>query len=198
MDLTQAAATYCPSALAEAPAEAPASFDRIYDEHVDFVWRSARRLGVSESAVDDIVQQVFLIVHRRLGEFEHRSSYKTWIFSILLRAVSEHRRSVRRKSPHWLFGAKSEDPELLEAPHSPEEELAKAEAARLIEKLLESLDDDKRAVFVLAELEQMNAAEIAEATGTPTKTVYSRLRAARADFERAAERMRKRDSWRTG
>jgi RNA polymerase sigma-70 factor (ECF subfamily) len=195
MDLSHGAAAIYPSAPARTLVPARASFERIYDDHVDFVWRSARRLGVSEAAVDDVVQQVFLIVHRRWDEFEHRSSYKTWIFSILLRAVSEHRRHVRRKSPHWLFGMR-EDPEILEAPHGPEEELEKAEAARLIEQLLESLDDDKRAVFVLAELEQMNAAEIADATGTATKTVYSRLRAARADFERAAERMRKRDSWR--
>src|SRR5687767_2802019 len=74
-------------------------FDQVYDEHVDFVWRSARRLGVPGTFADDVVQQTFLVVHRRLHDFEHRSSVKTWLFSILLRVVQDHRRSMRRKSP---------------------------------------------------------------------------------------------------
>jgi RNA polymerase sigma-70 factor (ECF subfamily) len=80
----------------------------------------------------------------------------------------------------------------------PHEALAKAEAARLVQRLLEELDDEKREVFVLAELEQLTAVEIAEALGVNASTVSSRLRAARRDFERAAERYRRRDTWRLG
>jgi RNA polymerase sigma-70 factor (ECF subfamily) len=79
---------------------------------------------------------------------------------------------------------------------SPDETTARAEAARLVQRWLDELDDDKREVFVLAELEQMTAKEIAEAIGSNASTVYSRLRAARLDFEKAAERCRLRDGWR--
>jgi RNA polymerase sigma-70 factor (ECF subfamily) len=175
------------------PVAATHGFERVYDEHVDFIWRSARRLGVSEAAVDDVVQRVFLVVHRRLAEFEGRSSLRTWLFSILLHEVREHRRSIRRKSPHWL--SEPADPDALPdttAGTNPDEALERAEASRMIDLLLDSLDEEKRIVFVMAELEQMSAAEIGQATGLDSKAVYSRLRAARIDFERAAARMRKR------
>jgi RNA polymerase sigma-70 factor (ECF subfamily) len=167
-------------------------FERLYDEYVDFLWRSARRLGVDELGADDVVQQTFLIVHRRLGEFEGRSSVRTWLFSILLRVVHDHRRTLRRKSPHLSHAPA--DPDLLAdgaCDANPHEALARAEASRTIDVLLESLDADKRVVFVLAELEEMTADEIGQATGLDRQAVYSRLRAARTDFERAAARMRR-------
>ena len=169
------------------------SFEELYDAQVDFVWRSARRLGVADDAVDDVVQQVFLVVHRRHAEFQGRSSTKTWLFAILLNAVREHRRTLRRKSPHRTSPAT--DPDTLIDPmvaNNPERALERAEASRLIDALLESLEGDKRVVFVMAELEQMTPAEIAQATGLDAKTVYARLRAARIDFERAAAAMRRR------
>jgi RNA polymerase sigma-70 factor (ECF subfamily) len=174
--------------------EAVPTFDRVYDDHVEFVWRSARRLGVEEPYVDDVVQQVFLVVHRRLAEFEARSSLKTWLFSILLRTVRDHRRSTRRKSPHLASAALAPvDADTLPSDRAdPEQALARAEASRVIDELLDALEGDKRDVFVMAELEQMTANEIAEATGLDTKAVYSRLRAARTDFERAAVSFRKR------
>lgn len=166
------------------------TFDEVYDTNADFVWRSARRLGIGDHAIDDVMQQVFLVVHRRLAEFEGRSSMKTWLFSILLRVVKDERRSIRRKSPHWMTGPA--DPDALEdAGNDPEALASRAEASRTIEFLLESLDGEKRAVFVMAELEQMTANEISEATGLDPKAVYSRLRAARIDFERAAMKWRK-------
>src|ERR1700683_1529789 len=79
---------------------APPSFDQVYEEHFDFVWRSAKRLGVHDGAVDDVVQETFLVVQRRLPEFEGRSSPNTWVFGIVLRVARDHRRKVRRKSPH--------------------------------------------------------------------------------------------------
>ena len=177
-------------------ARAEVTFEAVYDAHVDFVWRSARRLGVGESAADDVVQKTFLVVHRRLHEFEKRSSIKTWIFSILLRIVREHRRLLRRKSPHWFH--EPSDPDVVPdgAPASnPQEAVLRAEASRTIDHLLESLHEDKRVVFVLAELEEMSAEEISQATGLGRSVVYSRLRAARAEFERAAARMREKMRW---
>ena len=199
--MPELASGVAPSATIEAPVaplERPPlpDFDELYEGYVDFIWRSVRRLGVSEAAVDDVVQQVFLVVHRRLPEFAHAASVRTWIFGILIRVVREHRRLQRRKSPHHLWPRT--DPETLadERSNGPDESTAMAEAARLVQRWLDDLDDDKREVFVLAELEQMTAKQIADAMGTNTSTVYSRLRAARLDFERAAERYRLRDAWR--
>lgn len=180
--------TSLPADLA-APAVRVPAFEEIYDGHVDFVWRSARRLGVDDASVDDVVQHVFLVVHRRLASFEGRSSIKTWLFGILVHAAAEHRRTVRRKSPHDAGAPDVET--LVDSSADPERALERAEASRVIDRLLESLDEDKRIVFVMAELEDMTAQEIGEVTGLDAKAVYSRLRAARTDFERAASQYRR-------
>jgi RNA polymerase sigma-70 factor (ECF subfamily) len=174
------------------------TFDEVYDAHFAFVWRSVRRLGVLEGAVDDVAQEIFLVVHRRLPEFEGRSAVKTWLFGIVLRVVREHRRHLRRKSPHSLRPEPPADPETLsDSPERcPHESAAKTEAVRALHGILDELDDDKREVFILAELEQMTVPEIADALAVNLNTVYSRLRAARQEFEQAVARHRARDGWR--
>ena len=169
------------------------SFDELYENHVDFLWRNARRLGVGDDAVDDVLQQVFLVVHRRLNEVSLTGSEKAWLFGILLHVIRDHKRLLRRKSPHRFW--ERTDPESLadENMKQPDESFARGEAAALVQRWLEKLSPDKREVFVLAELEQMTANEIADAIGTNPSTVYSRLRAARQDFEKAAERHRQRE-----
>ena len=168
-----------------------ATFEELYDAHVEVLWRNARRLGVGEDAVDDVLQQVFRVVHRRLPEVTMTGSEKAWLFGVLLRVVRDHKRLLRRKSPHRFFAAT--DPETLadDRFRQPDESVARGEAAALVQRWLGALDDDKREVFILAELEQMSAREIGEATGTNPSTVYSRLRAARQAFEAAATRHRK-------
>ncbi len=170
------------------PAEPPGDLARIYEEHFDFVWRSARRLGVPDSAVDDAVQEVFIVVHRQLAGFEGRSSMKTWLFGILRNVVLRQRRSWARRREEAL-----EESAVAATAAAADEHLAEREARRVLHALLAGLDDDKRAVFVLAELEQMSAPEIAEATGLKLNTVYSRLRLARAEMEKALERHRARE-----
>lgn len=172
-------------------------FEAIYDEHFDFVYRNARRLGVPDAHVDDAVQEVFLVVHRRLDEFEGRSSVKTWVFGILARVAADHRRSLRRKSPHLRSPGGIVEPDtIVDERDGPHESIARAEGLRLLHALLDELDDDKRTVLVMAELEQMSSPEIAESLGCNLNTVYARLRAARREFEQAAQRERARDTWR--
>jgi len=166
------------------------TFAEAYEAHFDFVWRSARRLGVPEASTDDVVQDVFVTVYRRLGEFEGRSQLRTWIFGILRHTVRDLRRSQRRK-PTEPF---THEPETLaDGPH---DTAAEREGTRLLHEVLLSLDDDQREVFVLAELEQMSAPEIGVALEVNVNTVYSRLRAARQSFEAALKRLRSRDEWR--
>jgi len=174
--------------LAEIP-----PFGAIYEQYFDFVWRSARRLGLSEQCLEDAVQDVFLVVHRRLPEFEGRSSVKTWLFGIVLRTVRGYRRTERRKPTVPLLY----EPAANDASDSSCEYLAgAAEAVRWLYRLLDSLDEEKREVFVQAELEQMTAQEIANVMDININTVYSRLRAARKAFNQAVVRLRARDTWR--
>jgi RNA polymerase sigma-70 factor (ECF subfamily) len=162
-------------------------FDVIYDELFEFVWRSARRLGVHEASVDDVAQDVFLVVHRRLDAFEGRSSIKTWLFGITLRVVSDWRRTKRRKG--GLLELPAED-RLASSATGPDGDLEREQSARLLQALLSELDDDKREVFVMVELDELSAPEVAAVLQIPLNTVYSRLRVAREEFERALGRHR--------
>lgn len=183
---------------AQPRAAARLSFEAVYDEHFALVWRTVRRLGVPDALVDDVVQEVFLVVHRRLDDFEGRSSLKTWVCAIVARVASDARRSLRRKSPHTRSADAAVDADTVadEDAANPHERTARNEGVRLLHRLLDELDDDKRVVLVLAELEQLSVPEIAEALGENVNTVYARLRAARHAFEKAALRERARDDWR--
>ena len=169
------------------PAVSTHDFDALYEAHFDFVWRSLRRLGVAPSQLDDAAQEVFVVVHRRLGDFEGRSSAKTWLFGIALRVAKDVRRWNFRKNRHEplpdepLADASSPDPHTL---------AERREAARALDRCLAAIADDRRPVFVLMELEGMTAPEVSEATGVPLNTAYSRLRLARAEFEREVARLR--------
>ena len=165
------------------------NFAEVYNQHFAFVWRTVRRLGVAERALDDAVQDVFVVVHRRLGDFEGRSSLKSWIFGIARRVAKDHRRRASRKDRGEELHEGLADP----SAQSPLESAAKAEAVQVLYRLLDTLDHDKREVFVLAELEQMTAPEIAAAISVNLNTVYSRLRAARRAFNQAVDRHRARE-----
>jgi RNA polymerase sigma-70 factor (ECF subfamily) len=164
------------------------SLEAIYEEHFDFVWRSLKRLGIPSAQLDDAVQDVFVVVHRRLGEFEGRSSLKTWLFGIALRVASVHRRTRARRPTEPLV----EDPPDHAGRGAADALSEAAEAARLVQQLLDGMPEDRRAVFVLTELEEMTAKEISEALGVNLNTVYSRLRLARRDFDAALSRYRAR------
>jgi RNA polymerase sigma-70 factor (ECF subfamily) len=146
------------------------------------VWRSLRALGVRTPALDDAVQDVFVVVHRRLGEFEGRASVRTWLFAIVERVAANHRRGVQRKQAPLA----PLDASLPSSAPDPADHAGDAQAARFVHAFLDTLDEGKRAVFVLSLVEQMSAAEIAEALGIPMNTVYSRLRSVRRAFREAA------------
>jgi RNA polymerase sigma-70 factor (ECF subfamily) len=170
-------------------------FDAVYEQHFDFVWRNARRLGVRPSALDDVTQEVFLVVHRRLPEFEGRSSLRTWLYVILKQTARNHRRAQSRK-PSEVPADRLEE-ELVAADIGPETHAERAQAIAMGQRALAALDEDKREVFILAELEQITVPEISVAIGVNPNTVYARLRAARQAFDEAIKRERARDEWRT-
>ncbi len=173
------------------------TFDEVYAETFPVVWRSARRLGVAESSIDDVVQEVFVAVHRQLDQFEGRCAVKTWVFGILLRVVGNYRRTRRRKGAGHATSSVVGDPDALVAEaDGPLEQVRQRQAARIVRELLDTLPEAQAAVFVMSQIEGMNAPEIAEATGTNVNTVYSRLSAARREFSAALERrtLRNKDS----
>ena len=165
------------------PAPIALAFDALYEAQLDFVWRSLRRLGVAPEGLDDAVQEVFLAVYRRLPEFEPRAKVTTWLFGVCLKVASASRRRARRKPSGEPLSPALEDPA-----RGPHELTAHAQALRQLDQVLDELDEKKRAVFVMAEVEQMSAPEMAEVLGENLNTVYSRLRAARQDFEQALTR----------
>ena len=158
----------------------PLDLAAVYEEHAVFVWRSLRLLGVAPDSLDDAVQEVFLVVHRRLGEFQGRSSVRTWLYAIARRVARNVRRAAGRRGSQESIGADDADMR----PADPRELAEKAEAGRLLLDVLGHLTDDQREVFLLVEVEEMSVPEAAEALGMNLNTCYSRLRAARRRFER--------------
>jgi RNA polymerase sigma-70 factor (ECF subfamily) len=161
----------------------PASIGDIYDAHVAFVARMARGLGVPVAAVDDVVQDVFLVVHRKLGEFEGRAQLRTWIARIVLNVVRGHRRDHARVRASEAF----EDDAFIDPQgKSPDEVALEREAVRLLGEILDAMPEEQRVVFVLAEIEGLEMAEVAESLSINVNTAYSRLRLARKEYERGA------------
>lgn len=167
-------------------------FDAVYEEHFELVWRTARRLGIPESAADDVVQDTFVVLHRRLGDYDGESSMRCWLIGILTHVVSEHRRRYRRKEAANVPHPEESERALASAAPAPSAHLEQAESIRLLDALLTELDEDKREVLVLAQLDELAVPEIADLLGANVNTVYARLRAARREFEAAYARHRAR------
>jgi RNA polymerase sigma-70 factor (ECF subfamily) len=164
------------------------SFERLYDGHAAFVARAVRRLGVNDAQIEDVVQEVFLVAFRRLDDFEGRSPITTWLYGIALRVARLQRRTSRRADLHGAIdrGAAAETEKAADAAAlRPDAAAETADAYRLLLRLLGELDDDKREIFVLVELEQMPMPEVADLLGLKLNTAYSRLRLAREAFAKA-------------
>ncbi len=158
------------------PAQVPA-FAEVFRQHAPFVWRALRRLGVAEADVEDVCQEVFMVVTRKLGSFEGRSALRTWIYGICARTASDYRRrAVRREIA-------TEEVPVGGVDGQQDRALLEKEARRTLDRILDQLDEDKRAVFVLYEIEELTMADVAEALACPLQTAYSRLHAARRIVE---------------
>ncbi len=150
------------------------SFDQVYERHFRFVWRVLRALGVPHTALDDAAQDVFLVVHRKLPEFQGRSDIRTWLFAIARWVVTSERRRLRAKAQHDPI-----DETIGDTAQGPFELAARNEAAQTIERILEAMSPERRIVFLLMDIEEMKANEVAGLLEVNVNTVYSRLRLAR-------------------
>jgi RNA polymerase sigma-70 factor (ECF subfamily) len=158
----------------------PTSLEALYDAHAALVWRTLARLGVAKAQLDDAVQEVFLVAYRQLASFEGRSSHRTWLVGIALKVASTWRRTAKRLGEAEPLGLEHPDGGL-----APDDAAARGEGLAVLRLLLAKLPREQQEVFVLMELEEHTALEVAEATGENVNTVYSRLRLARAAFNAA-------------
>lgn len=187
-----AAGTLDSRALVDGPAQTEVTprvpdLAAIYEAHFRYVWRCLRSLGVQDAALEDALQDVFVVVQRRLPEFDGRVELSTWLYAIALRIARKYRSRSGRE-----LARRGEVPEEghASAPHGDAEGAAQSnELLSIAREALDALDDEKREVFVLSRVEQMSAPEIASVVGIPVNTVYSRLRAARQAFEAAVQRL---------
>lgn len=161
-------------------------FEVIYQQYFDFVWSSTKRLGTSDDAMDDVVQEIFIIVHSRLHTVEHPEALRSWIYGIVRRTVSGHRRSNRAKLVR--DGEVAAEQAATQKSATPLELAEQAGDFALLQALLAQLDETKREVFELVEIEEMSVPEVAAALEIPLNTAYSRLRLARRAFEQALAR----------
>jgi len=174
--------------------EAPelGSFERVYREHFVFAWRALRRLGVPERDLNDAAQDAFLVIHRKLPEFDFERPITTWIYAICLRVASDRRRSaVQRHERLDEATGMPERPEQALTADAEGQELNERRA--LLEAALDAMSLEQRAVFTLFELEGRTGEEVASILGVPAPTVHSRLRLAREIFRRSIERHRTRE-----
>ncbi len=169
-----------PPAVAAEPARDPTDhvgLAELYRRHAGFVWRSLRRFGVPDEALEDVVHEVFMIVRRRLPDFDRRAAPTTWLYGIARGVAANVRRSrARAEARHRLVP-------LGDAPPDPEQAAERAEAIACVGEFLAGLDPDQREVFELVDLEGLRGPEVAELLDTNLNVVYSRLRLARRKLE---------------
>jgi RNA polymerase sigma-70 factor, ECF subfamily len=150
---------------------------RLVDSHIDFVARVLRNAGTADADIDDEVQRVFIVLSNRLDEVQ-LGSEKSFLLQTALHIAARSRRTIARRREVLT----DQTPQAVDAVCSPEELLDRQQTRRTVYRILDQMDHDLRVVFVLYEVEQMTAAEIATALKIPNGTVASRLRRARADF----------------
>ena len=148
-------------------------------KHHGIVWRSLRRLGVSESDADDASQQVFLVAHRRLADIAPESE-RSFLLQTALRVAADLRRSRERRREEDDLDLQT----LADTTANPEELLDWGRARAMLDRVLESMPPDLRTVFVLFEIEELTMAEISTVVAIPAGTVASRLRRAREVFRK--------------
>lgn len=158
------------------------SFDALFEREVGYVHRTLLRLGVHARDVEDGVQEVFLAVHRKWAECDRSRPVRPWLFAFVHHYAANYRRLGRHRHAH-------EDAADLASADSPEQAVAQAQARALILRALDTLPDERRAIFVACDIDEMAPPEVARALEIPLGTVYSRLRTAREEVAHAARRL---------
>jgi RNA polymerase sigma-70 factor, ECF subfamily len=155
----------------------PVTIEALFSDYVGFVWRSLRQLGVAEADLEDQTQEVFIVVHRQLAQYDVQHP-RAWLYGIARRCASGYRRRSHRRHECPV--------DTLPESSDTTDPSARAELD-LLSRVLASLDEQQQEVFVLYEFEEMSMREVAEALQCPLQTAYTRLHAARRELARALE-----------
>jgi RNA polymerase sigma-70 factor (ECF subfamily) len=171
----------------DAPALGPkATLRELFDMHAPYVWNTLRRLGVAKPDLEDVTHDVFVQVQRHIGEYDATRSGRAWLFGFAFRVASAHRRrAFRRYETSAGQGAEAVDPA-----KPADEQMVDGQDRQLVLDALEAIEIDRRAVFVLSQIDGVPMSEVAQSLGVPVNTAYSRLRAARVEFAAAVKRLR--------
>ena len=162
------------------------AFAEVFDAQFGYVWNTLRRLGVKEADAQDQAQEVFVVVHSLLGDYDPARPLRPWLFGIAYRiacrwrSLARHRRELAMDAP----------PDAPDSRPPADEALASYQARDVVLRALDTIELDRRAVLVMNLLDERPMPEVAEALGIPVNTAYSRLRLARADFKKAVMRLR--------
>lgn len=159
-------------------------FDALYAQHIDYVWSSLRRLGVAPAHLEDTAHDVFIAAWRKLSDYDPTRPLKPWLFGIAFRVASDFREraSTRRE----VVG---EEPERVDERPDAEALIHEQQRRALVRRALEAIPLERRAVFIMHELDGAPIPEVAAALDVPLNTAYSRLRLARRDFEQEVQRL---------
>ena len=172
----------------EARATSPhLDFKGLFDAHAAYVWNSLRRLGVREADLEDVLHDVFLQVHRSLNQYDPSRPIRPWLFGFAFRLASQHRRLARHR-----YEVRWDASETADGSLPADEVLSREQDRRLIAEALDGIAIERRAVFVMVEIDGTPMEEVARILEIPANTGYSRLRRAREDFAAAIKRIRAR------
>ncbi len=156
-----------------------AAFRELFRLHRNDVARLVHRMLGPSSDVEDVIQEVFLQVHRSVRDFRGQARFSTWLYRVTVNVVLMHRRAARSRP---VFSDVPEGFTISDNRPLPDDEVARNARMRAFERLLDRLSDKKRTVFILHELEGMAPADIAEVVGAPVLTVRTRLFYARREL----------------
>jgi len=162
------------------------SFHAIFVAEASYVARSLRRLGVPDRDLEDLTHDVFLVAYRHFADYDPARPLKPWLFGIAVRVAIAYRRRARHQRDLLQPG-----PELVDERPPADEQVGERQARQLVLRALESVDADRRPIFIMHDLDGYAMPEIVETLGIPLNTGYSRLRLARQDFAAAVERLRR-------
>jgi RNA polymerase sigma-70 factor (ECF subfamily) len=172
--------------VAESPSpSAKRNFEDIFDTHFSYVWRTLARLGIAEADREDLANEVFFQIHRRLRTVDLDRPLRPWIFAFASRIASSYRRLARHRFEHV-----GDLQDIADSSPPADQALERREAQDIVDRALDALDLEQRAVFVLHEMDGCGVPEIATALGIPLNTAYSRLRLARARFTAMVRRIK--------
>ena len=162
-------------------------FKSIYEAELDYVWNSLRRLGVAPAHLEDLTHDVFAVAWKKLADYDPSRPIRPWLFGIAMRLASDFRQLAWQKRE-----VSGDDVDAQDAAPTSDEWVARRQAQAMVKKALDTLPMERRAVFVMHELDGIAIPEVAQALDVPLNTAYSRLRLARRDFAEAVEQFRAR------